>query len=622
MASAAIPAYLLTRFIAPRSRIAAPAAAALTVFVPWLTFSFSVMTESVTYPMLIWAVYGVVRAVAEPSPKSDAIALAGLAGAFLARTQFVFLFGAFPAAVVIHELGFRLAVSSRGARLAALRAGMMGTLRRHFVLWTVVALGLLVLLAGVNVYGSYRRVVDQQKLWTPGMGQALLDHVNEIAVGVGIVPLALTLALVVHALVRPRADARVHAFAVVTLIVVPAIALIATSFDLNFGGRFPQERYVFYIVPFLVAGTAACMTVHKPPFGVTVAAGALTAVAILQTKYLYPIFPAFASPTKYAYAAFDFRADQVGRVLGFSNVDVGHVAALLGFIAVVAVALASARGHGTAALGALACGLCVWGVALFLYCAPKVLAEHEAEAQRSLGANRPERARMWIDRAAGSSASVGLVPSTVNARGGKPVVDGNLDQAVWWDSEFWNKSVDRTFALVPAQSYAPFPSLLLRVDERDGRLISSSGTLPDRLVLARSDVRFAPLDRSRLASPEGHLVLYELARPARAAWSTGVPATNGFFPATTGTRLTLYPSGRATTRRITLLLDRGEGGPGAYRITGPGVRRRGRLEGHGTVTFEACVRARRRWVGRIDLPGAKAARLASVTDAPGGLCGG
>jgi hypothetical protein len=620
MASTAIPAYLLTRWMAPRSRIAAPAVAALTVFVPWLSFSLSVMTEAVAYPMVVWAVYGMVRAVAEPSVKADVLALVGLAGATLARTQFVFLFALFPVAVVLHEVGFRLAESRGGGRLAALRTGIVEAVRRHAVLWAVVAFGLLLLLAGVNVYGSYRSVVDTQSLWPPGMGQKLVDHFNEIGVGIGIVPLALTLALVAHTLLRPRANARVHAFAVVALLVVPAIAVIAAAFNITSGGILTQERYSFYIVPFLFAGAAACLTVHRPPLAVMVTAGAFTALMILQTTYHYPVFPPFASPTKFAYAAFDFRADQVGRVLGFDNVDVAPVAAMLGFAALFATALAAARGRGTAALGALACVLCAWGLVLFFHTAPKVLTEHDGLADYAFGADRPEPERTWIDRAAGESASVGMVPFPINARDGKPATDGMIDQAVWWDVEFWNKSVDRTFELAPHRSYTPFPELGLRVNPQTGALLPSSGGVPERLVLASTDVRFAPVARSTTVSPSGDVTLYELERPARAAWSTDAYRIDGSFPAARGTELTLYPSGRRAARRIEVLLDRGGGSVGEYRITGPGVRSRGRFADYRTVRFEACVPARRRWIGRIDLPGAGAARLASVKVVSGGPC--
>ena len=624
MASAAIPAYLLARWLAPASRIAPPALAALTAFVPWLTLSFSLMTETVAYPMIVWAVYGIVRAVGEPSPKAEVLALAGIAGAFFARTQFVFLLAVFPAAVVVHELGFRLVQSERGGRLAALCTGIVAALRRHLVLWAVACLGLLLLLTrGVNLYGSYQGVVRQQGLWTPGMGQSLLDHIDEIALGIGILPVPLTVALVAHALFRPRANVRVHAFAVVLLLVLPALAFIAASFVLSYGGGLPQERYIFYIAPFLFAGAVASVVVHRPPLAVAAAAGAVTALAILQTEFNDPVFPPFASPTKFAYPAMQFRADQAAGLLGFERVDLSSVAALLGFAAVLAVALANARRRSTATLAVLACALCGWGIALFVYCAPRVLAEHEAPADGVFGVNRSEEVRTWIDHAAGSSASVGLVPSTINVRDGEPIENGNLDQAVWWDAEFWNKSVDRTFQLRGAQIYTPFPYLLLRIGP-DGQLVPSAGALPGWLVLASSEVRFAPVARSRAVSPSGDLTLYQLARPARAAWSTAVGDATGDFSSRAGMELTLHPRRRARARRITVLLDRGPGHPGRYKITGPGVRMTGALGPsgrRGKVTFEACVPARTRWTGRIDLPGTPNARLASVKDVPGGRCG-
>ena len=52
-----------------------PLAAALSVAVPWLAMSFMLMTESAAYPAFAWALVGIQRAVAEPSPPRDLLAL-------------------------------------------------------------------------------------------------------------------------------------------------------------------------------------------------------------------------------------------------------------------------------------------------------------------------------------------------------------------------------------------------------------------------------------------------------------------------------------------------------------------------------------------------------------------
>ena len=124
-ASAAIPAYLLTRWVLA-SRAAALAVAALTVFVPWLSFTLSLLTEVVAYPAIIWAVYGIALTVAAPSARGDALALLAIGIAYAARTQFVFLFAVLPGAIVLHSLGYEIFEAGRGEKLDRREEGRPG----------------------------------------------------------------------------------------------------------------------------------------------------------------------------------------------------------------------------------------------------------------------------------------------------------------------------------------------------------------------------------------------------------------------------------------------------------------------------------------------------------------
>ena len=294
-ASAAIPAYLLTRWVLA-SRAAALAVAALTVFVPWLSFTLSLLTEVVAYPAIIWAVYGIALTVAAPSARGDALALLAIGIAYAARTQFVFLFAVLPGAIVLHSIGYEIFEAGRGEKVTALKRGARAALLGHPVVWVAAAIGVLVLFFGENVYGSYNAFVSRQDLWPPGMGKALIEHVNQIAVGVLVVPVPLAMAFALATLVRPAGDRRAHALAAVLVIVCPAIVVIATSFDQTLGGFLPQERYVFYVVPFLFVGMAACLVGRRPAPILMLVLGALTAVGLLQTDYVPGPSPAYASP--------------------------------------------------------------------------------------------------------------------------------------------------------------------------------------------------------------------------------------------------------------------------------------------------------------------------------------
>jgi hypothetical protein len=620
-ASAAIPAYLLTRWVLA-SRAAALAVAALTVFVPWLSFTFSLLTEVVAYPAIIWAVYAIARTVAAPNARADALALVAIGIAYTARTQFVFLFAALPAAIVLHSVAYSILEAAPGEGWTALKKGAMEAVSRHPVVWGAAALGAVVLLFGENVYGSYNAFVSQPDLWPPGMGRALVEHVNQIGVGILVLPLPLALAFVLTTLVRPAGDRRAHAFASVLVIVLPAIAVIATSFDQTLGGLLPQERYIFYVVPFLLIGMAACLVGRRPAPIVMLILGVLTAAALLQTDYVPGPFPAYASPTRFTYVALDFRAHQLGELLGFADLQAAPLLAGGSFLTIAALAGLVWRGRTRIAFVTVSCVLLIWGVALARYCMPKALAEHDNYAQALLGANRTDEARTWIDRATPEGASVGMVPSPINARAEQPLLRGEIDQAVWWDPEYWNKRVDRVFILNGAQTYTTLPRRTVTLDPSTGALEFSSGETPSHLLVASSDVRFAPKASGRFLTG-GDLRLYPLRRSAEAAWATQGVAPWGAFDRGRGATLTIYPVGglRPVAHTVVLLLARNRDDRGRFRIKGPGVRLGGEMGPWYRVTFTACVPADRRWTGRVHLTRTAEPRLAQVRVEPGGPCG-
>src|SRR5581483_9344039 len=103
MASAALPAFLLARAVT-RRRLAAYLVALLSVCVPWLVF-----------PAFLWAMLALHHATASPRLRNDVLALAGVALATLARTQFFVLVVVLVGAIVGHELA--LAEARGRARL-------------------------------------------------------------------------------------------------------------------------------------------------------------------------------------------------------------------------------------------------------------------------------------------------------------------------------------------------------------------------------------------------------------------------------------------------------------------------------------------------------------------------
>src|SRR4051794_25074390 len=101
--SACIPAYLLARRVTGRRGVAF-LLAALSVCLPWIVLSAFMLTEVVALPAFLWGILAIQNAIVRPSVRSDLLALAALALAVSARTQFVLLVGVLPLALVAFEL--------------------------------------------------------------------------------------------------------------------------------------------------------------------------------------------------------------------------------------------------------------------------------------------------------------------------------------------------------------------------------------------------------------------------------------------------------------------------------------------------------------------------------------
>ena len=285
MATTAVPTYLLARLVVP-SRLAALTAAALSAFVPWLTFSLSLMTEAAAYPAFMWAAYASVLCVARPSAEHDGLAVVGLLVAYLARTQFIFLALALPIAVLAHEIAFRLAAAAprRWPRSVweGLRAGIAG----HPLLVGAVVIGVIAtqVVSSSAPLGAYRSVVTSGTGLPPGMLDAAYDHLTPIVIGLGLAPAVLALAWVGEALIRPRGRS-VHAFAVYATLVVPAGVATGTYFDLTHVGAV-QERYVFYVAPLLLVASVGYLVGARWPLRSL--APAAVAVALLLNSEPVP----------------------------------------------------------------------------------------------------------------------------------------------------------------------------------------------------------------------------------------------------------------------------------------------------------------------------------------------
>jgi hypothetical protein len=545
VSSTAIPVYLLARGVIPSGRWPAYLAAALAVAVPWAATTGVIMTESAAYPAFAWAVLAIQRALVAPSLRRDLIALAAIALAFYARTQFLFLAGAFPALIVVHELLFvvtaRAQAPDRTAKLRLLRA----RLRSHAGLGVLIIIGLLlVLFTGMleRLLGPFQATIREGSLLPAGLGPMMRKQLTFVAGGLGIVPLTLAAGWVLSTLARP-VDRANHAFAALSLVISVALVYLVAVFGLRHAGG-PLDRYLFYLAPLVIVATVACLAQGLArPLGL--AAGGVFTFWLLRTSGV-----TFEDTTLYVNSqASDFHrviAGQAWRLGGPSAV------ALLswGALAATAAVWLLLRRYPQRVLALV--GLPLLGLAIVQ--TDYVCKERTAIVNAGYGnANAFALAdRDWVDRALPAAGDVALSPS--------PLAEQATTQRVWWNVEFWNKRIDRAQTLDRFGDNTPFPSQDLFI-KRDGSIRLSHGREVPFMVFGSNQIVFRLrgrmiTERKTTTIPQDPgFELWSVDRPYRAQWIADGPSEDGWIVRRRRARVRVFPREDGRAQRLHLSLN-------------------------------------------------------------------
>jgi hypothetical protein len=419
---AAVPAYLLARrFVGSR---AAVLFAAVTVSVPSLIYSTKVMTESLAYPLFLWAVLSMQRALEQPRGRRWIEVLAVIGVAVLSRAQMVVLLPAFVTALAGVRALDRADRAGSVARVSVQRPARVRlawlTLAVAFVTGSLVG----VTLGPGTVLGLHTRLMG--RLDVTAAPRWFLYHLAELDLAAGVVPLAAFGVLVLAVRKVPRQIAVFVATTVsITAWMLALVAVYATQ-----PAPHPQiyERYLFYLLPLLVLGLFAWTAERMPrPRGARVM---LIAAALLPL--LVPFHLVLAS-----------------RKWGVSTATVGLVPwglarAAFGSLLPVYVGTGILLGLCAALLlrarPEAAGRLRLWALGYFLAVGLVVQAANVAVADKSarFGVARSDAA--WIDRLVGTGAKVDAL-WTGNAEGGWAEGYGV------WDNAFFNRSVRTTYTL-------------------------------------------------------------------------------------------------------------------------------------------------------------------------------
>jgi hypothetical protein len=435
------PVYAIARFVLPRRR--ALGVAALSLAAPLLLYSGFEMAESLAYPLCLLAIWAMLRAIRRPSLGNDALLLAAIVLASLARLQLVVLV---PAALT----AFLLVALARPEPAEGRMRAIWRSVLEHKLLFGVTGVALVGGLArtamnggNLPLAGRYANVgTAHASVWRAFA--LFFQHLAELDFAVAVTPFIAAM-LAGYALVHfgfPR-HALVFASVAVasTFWLLLETALDAAAFDATDGHPrvrsaftdLPRihERYLIYLVPFFLV--ALFVGVGRPGFP---ARRYLVGAAVVSA--LLPALIPFGTVINGTSAIDSFALQLFGTTKAGQTVPVANattLAVLLSALLAAVYLLAASRRlpPGAAVL--------VTAVALLGLSTLEVGKQVAPVSRSELGL--PAHAA-WVDRIVGSGADVSLV-------GGAGTRTAPLRETA-----FWNASIARVYYTCNAAFGADF----------------------------------------------------------------------------------------------------------------------------------------------------------------------
>jgi hypothetical protein len=321
MSLSVFPVYGIARFVL--SRVRSLGVAALSLIAPLMFYTDLELSENLAYPLALVAIWAMLRALREPSPRNDALLAGAIVLACAARLQNVALL---PAALTAFVLVALVRPEPDGAGRGRATVQAIVTHRLLFAGTGLALVGILVRTiangGALPLAGRYSNVGSAHAspirvLEIAGQHLAALDF------ALGIVPFAGAL-LAAYALAQlgfPRRELIFGCVAVaVTIWLLFEVAFDAAAFDSGTGQGIPRihERYLIYVVPLFLVATVAGLRAARPRVG------ARFHLIIAVAAALLPAAIPFSRVINYSIVADSFGlqifgTDVAGRIAPISN---------------------------------------------------------------------------------------------------------------------------------------------------------------------------------------------------------------------------------------------------------------------------------------------------------------
>jgi hypothetical protein len=454
MSLAAVPVYLLARRLGLREWYAL-GCGALAVASPGLFYASFMLADPIAYPLALTAVYAAVRALDEPSRRTQIAFLTWSGLATFARVQYVVLPLAFAGAALFVE------------RLRAFRTWRLTAALLVVVPALAFALGPS-RFTGVYSGGAARDFQFGDVLMWMGRDAMLLAY----SAGWVLVPAA----LVGLACVRSRVEKAYAAFAVLLAGGLVAEAALIAAIDSK---RF-QERYLIVLVP-LVAPAFGLWLKRGMPYKKAVA---LLAVALLALSARVPLSGYVAAHGKDDSPLLGgvLRLEQL---IGVAN---GSFLVAMGAAALSVAALVLTLRPRLAAAGGIALALAAMvAVSVGAYAFDR---KNSGEIRR---AYLPDDLR-WVDHTGLKNVGLLALPGSLPERS--------------FEQLFWNRSITDVLRL-GAMRIDPYSQPQISVSD-DGRLLVPGGTFVGPLLVQTYGSRAAFTGAERIRSTND----FDLWKPA------------------------------------------------------------------------------------------------------------
>lgn len=489
----AIPVYLIARRVA--GRWLSLAAAGLSLAIPSLMYTGTVMTENAFYPLIAFWALAAVRAFERPTVWRQVAVFAILGLAFLARVQAIVLVPVLATALALVVL---LDVLDDEGRL-------LGRLRRRVLpFWptlAIFALGAVAVPARqaargeplTNLLGAYGGITKLGYDWG-AVFEYLQYHLADLDILTGVIPFAAFIAFTLWTL-RPSQPRTLRIFSAVGVSLVAWFVVVAAAYGSTPVATRIVERNMFHVVPFLFIALTGWIAHGCPRPWWAVAPAALFAGTMTLAL---PVNTFMSGTVVHSTPALVPIWRWRDRVFSVETIDEWlFVGAAVGALAFVLVPRRFAP-------------LLLLALALYFVAAARPV----------------EALTHWASRGSFAVGVGNAPPDWIDREGSSDVASfwwAGSNAVPFWESEFFNKDVRRTYSLTGPYDGLVHTYTYLQL-RPSGLLVDGNGkTVRERYVLTDGGSRLRGRVVARNPTPD--LVVYELDGPLRA-----VERLEGLFP--------------------------------------------------------------------------------------------